>query len=258
VLDTSGPDIAAMIGAQDDVTRVAAVRVLGRVFEERPGDPPLETTVGDAIVGALNDRQPDVRAAALDALGAIRYERAVGALTDLFRYYRNGVVAEAALDAIARIAHGSSGNLLVEQLSSKTADVRGIAFEGLARLGDRGRLAAVQPALAAERNGVVRLAGSFAVAALSDAPLTPLVEALDDPKLRDQAFRYLVDLAQRSPEGFGPLMQSRGKDVRIRADLVNALALGRNPSALPLVEPLTKDSDPQVARAATRAVAWLR
>src|SRR5262249_12032973 len=36
VIETSGPDIAAMIGAQDEAMRVAALRVLGRVFERRP------------------------------------------------------------------------------------------------------------------------------------------------------------------------------------------------------------------------------
>ena len=41
-------------------------------------------------------------------------------------------------------------------------------------------------------------------------------------------------------------------------DLVDALGLGHNPAALPLVEPLVKDKDPQVARAAERTVARLQ
>jgi hypothetical protein len=47
-------------------------------------------------------------------------------------------------------------------------------------------------------------------------------------------------------------------DERIRGDVVDALGLGGDPAALGLVEPLTHDRDPQVARAAERAAARLR
>ena len=50
LLRASGPDLAAMLGAPDPGVRFAALRVLGRVFEKRPQDEPIETTVGDAII----------------------------------------------------------------------------------------------------------------------------------------------------------------------------------------------------------------
>ncbi len=65
---------------------------------------PIETTVGDAVITALNDNDRAVKTAAMEALGSMRYERGVQALTDLFQYFGKGAEAEAALDALARIA----------------------------------------------------------------------------------------------------------------------------------------------------------
>ena len=63
---TSGPDLAAMIGAPDPALRLAAVRVIGRrVRRARPDDAAIEQTVGDAVITALNDRDRAVRAAAM-------------------------------------------------------------------------------------------------------------------------------------------------------------------------------------------------
>ena len=54
----------------------------------------------------------------MDTLGRLRYERGVDALTQLFQYYKQGELAEAALDALARIAHPASTPLFVSQLAS--------------------------------------------------------------------------------------------------------------------------------------------
>jgi HEAT repeat protein len=47
-------------------------------------------------------------------------------------------------------------------------------------------------------------------------------------------------------------------DPRIRADIVDVLGFTDDSAALPIVEPLIKDQDPQVALAAERAAARLR
>jgi HEAT repeat protein len=46
-------------------------------------------------------------------------------------------------------------------------------------------------------------------------------------------------------------------DPQIRIDTIDALGLAGDPSAIVVLEPLTKDVDPQVGRAAERAVARL-
>ena len=86
--------------------------------------------------------------------------------------------------------------------------------------------------------------------------MTPIAEALTRPKLRDQAYQYLVELAPRRSSLFTPQLED--PDPRVRADAVDILALAGDAAALPLVERLLADRDSQVVKAAERAVARLR
>jgi HEAT repeat protein len=52
--------------------------------------------------------------------------------------------------------------------------------------------------------------------------------------------------------------QLQDPDVHIRIDIVDAIGLSGDPKGLPLLEPLTKDHDAEVAKAVTRAIARLR
>jgi HEAT repeat protein len=186
----------------------------------------------------------------------MQYARAVQALTDLYQYFGKGELAEAILDALARIAHPSSATLFSSLLASKTSAVKGIAIEGLARAGDRNSLAPIQAALGGERSDAVRLAGTFAAVRLSDGPLDPLIDALQRPKLHDQARQYLIETAPGRSAVFQHQLQDPA--ARVRIEIVDILGLAGDPAALPAVEPLVKDHDPLVAMAAERALARLR
>ena len=256
LLHASGPALAALLGVPDPAMRFAAVRVIGRVFAPRVHDEPIEESVGDAVITALNDPDRAVKVAAMEALGMLRYTRGVQALTELFQYYGKGEPAAAALDAIAHIAHAASAPLFAAQLTAKSAAVRGIAAEGLARLGDASQLQAIQSALAGERGDGPLLTGVFASAMLSNAPITPIAESLTRPKLRDQAYQYLVELAPGRSSLFTQQLQD--PDPRMRSDVLDVLALAGDAAALPLVERSLSDRDPQVVKAAERAVARLR
>ncbi len=256
LLRVSGPEIAALTGKPDRVLRYAAVRVIGRVFAKRTGDEPLEQTVGDAVVTTLNDSERAVKGAAIEALGALRYERGVQALTDLYEYYGKSAAAEALLDALARIAYPASAPIFVAELAGKSAARRGSAIEGLARVGDATRLPDIQAATSGERNEGVVLAGAFAATLLDGAAIDRFVEALTKPKLREQAKQYLVELAPGRAAMFSQHLQD--PDARIRLDVVDAIGLAGDPAGLRLIEPLVQDPEPQVARAAERAVARLR
>lgn len=256
LLRVSGPELAAFIGVPDPALRYAALRVIGRVFAKRAQDDPIEESVGDAVITALNDPDRSVKGEAMQTLGTLRYTRGVQALTDLFQYYGKGQPAEAALDAIARIAHSASAPLFTAQLSAKSGTLRGIAVEGLARLGDAAQLTAIQTAVAADHSDSMALTGAFASAMLSDGPLTPIAEALTRPRLRDQAWQYLAELAPGRSSMFTQQLQD--PDPRIRAEVIDALALGGDAAALPLVERALTDRDPQVVKAAERAAARLK
>jgi HEAT repeat protein len=259
LLRTSGPDLAAMIGAVDPSQRYAALQVIGRVFERRLHDEPVEQSVGDAVISALNEKEPAMQSAAMRALGVMRYDRAIQGLMDLFQYFGKGNMSERALDAIAHIAHPSSAPLLVAQLASKNATLKGTAIEGLARGGDRGTLTSLQTALATDLNPSVQLAGSFASVMLSDPGvegLARLVDALKNPKLREQARRYLIEAAPGRTQGFSRYLQD--PDPVVRTALVDALGLCDDGAAMVLLQPMASDQDVQVARAVERALERLR
>src|SRR5205814_5787586 len=120
----------------DPMLRLAAIRVIGRVFARRPGDPAIDETVGDAVITALNDHEVVIQEAAMWALGAMRYERAIQGLNELFQYHQRGALASGAFDALAHIGHGSSLPQFVAQLNGKNGTLKLIAIEGLARTGD--------------------------------------------------------------------------------------------------------------------------
>jgi HEAT repeat protein len=256
VLAQSGPILAATIGATDPMLRLATIRVIGRVFGHRPGDPAIEETVGDAVIMALNDHEPVIQEAAMWALGAMRYERAIQGLNELFQYHQRGPLASAAFDALAHIGHPSSLPQFVAQLNGKNATFKLIAIEGLARTGDRSRAESIITAVNSERNDAIVLAGHFANVMLADGKVDAIVEALGRGKQRDQALQYLQQIAVGRTAVFARQLQD--PDVHIRIDIVDAIGLSGDPKGLPLLEPLTKDHDAEVAKAATRAIARLR
>jgi HEAT repeat protein len=256
LLDESAAELVSLIGAADPPVRYGVLRVIGRVFARRPGGAPVQQSLGDAVIVALNDRDDAVKGAAMAALGALRYERAVEALTALFEFHGRGAAAEASLDALARIASPVSAPLFAAQLASKAAAIRGIAVEGLGRVGDRSQADAVRAATRAERGDGVLLAAAFAAVLLSDAPVDPLAEALMKPRLHDQAKAYLVEIAPGRTASLS--RQAQDPDARMRREIADVLGLAGDPAALALVEPMVKDGDTAVANAAAAAVGRLR
>jgi HEAT repeat protein len=256
LLVASGPELAGMLGVPDPALRLAAARVIGRVFARRQRDAAIGENVGDAVITALNDRGRDVRAAAMEALGAMRYERAVQALNEMFRYFSGNAVGQSALDALAHIGHVSSVPLFAIQLVGKNAGLKQIAIEGLARIGDPSGASQIQASLAHERNGAVMLAANFAAVLFSTSSIDAIAEALARPNLREQAMRYLIELAPGRSAAFVGLAQDPAS--RVRTDVADVLGLSCDAAALPIVERMMQDRDSQVVRSARRAVARLR
>ncbi len=257
VLSQSGPILAASIGAIDPMLRLAAIRVIGRVFARRTDDAPIEEVVGDAIISALNDREATIQQTAMWALGVMKYDRAVQGLNELFRYHQRGPLAAAALDALARIGHPSSISLFEAQLTGKNAPFKQIAIEGLARYrrSVHGRRPS-RPRSKARRTMRSCSPRTLPTSSSPTATSTPIVESLTRSKLHDQAWQYLLELAPGRTAAFGRHLQD--PDERIRRDVVEILGLSADRGALPLLEPLSNDRVEIVAQAAVRAVARLK
>jgi HEAT repeat protein len=253
---SSGPELAAMVGASDEALRAGAIRVIGRVFDAGASNDAVDMNVGDAIITALNDGNRLIKRAAMDALGAMRYGRAVDGLTQLFEFYGRGEMAEAALDALARTAHPASIPLFVSQLAAKSPAMKAIAIEGLARTGDSSQIGAIEAALKGERNDAVIFAGTFASAMLADGPVERITDTLSRPKSHDTSKQYLTEIAREQVERITRYVQD--PDPGVRADIADILGFSGDVTALPAVELLIKDQDQQVVLAAARAALRLR
>ncbi len=231
--------------------RVAAARVIGGL---------RVTTAGDALVAALNDKSTPVATAAMRALGDIKAWQSLQALTDQFTHYNGkGPRAEAAFDALARIAHVSSQPLFTAQLTSSSANLRRLAAEGLARSGNPEAAQQAGHALAKDKETDVLLAGAFAAVVGSgqaSGGVTTLVSALDNGAHHEQAMAYLVELGPRAVPGLDQALASTDPATRERATLVLGFIGGED--ALVLLERARGDSDLRVVRAAERAIARLR
>jgi HEAT repeat protein len=252
----SASELSAMAGSSDEALRAAAVRVIGRVFDANTSDEAADASVGDAVIHALNDQNRLIKRAAMDTLGKLRYARGLDALTQLFHFYKQGELAEAALDALARIGHPDSIPLFVSELASRSPAIKAIAMEGLARSGDPAQMAAIDGALAGEHNGRVIFAGTFASAMLSGGSIERLTDSLLSPRDRDVSKQYLVDIARGGAQRLSRYTQD--PDPGVRADIADVLGFSADAAARPIVASLIKDQDKQVALAAERAALRLR
>jgi HEAT repeat protein len=251
--------LATRLGDADPARRKAATAVIARLFERcgRACAPADHAPLGDALVGALNDPEETVRLLAMRALGRMGYERAVPSLTELFVFYKEGRAAEAALDALARIAHRSSAELFWSLVQHRIASLRRFAVEGIGRLGDRAKAVDLETMTAREGTDTVNAATAFALQRLGRGPVYDRLGALlVQAPTRAQVHGYLIELGPDVVASLSPYLSD--SNARVRAIVADVLGRSRNPAAVALVKPLLADPDAEVALAAERAMVRLQ
>jgi HEAT repeat protein len=208
---------------------------------------------GDGLLKAVNDSAAEVRYASLRALGEIREERAIQALTEQLSYYGKGEGAASAIDALARIAHPSSVGLFKSRLADKDPYIRRAAVEGLARVGDADSVAPFLTDVNQDSSDMVRVAMTFALYKKGHVTyLGRLMDFINSDKLAPQIQGYFLEL--------GPtvipltLVRLREPDADVRRHLVTVLGgLGDQTTVTGLM-PYKEDPDRDVAAAATSAI----
>jgi HEAT repeat protein len=209
--------------------------------------------MGDALIKAVNDSRPEVRYAAMRALGAVREPRAVPALNEQLAYYKKGEGAWSALQALALIGAADSVPAFTERLQDKDPYMRRAAAEGLGRAGDTKSLDALERLATTDDSAMVRLASAFALQKLGRNYTARLVDLMSNEKIVQQGQDYLVELGPSIVSVAAPRLQE--PDVMVRAAIADVLGAIGDPSSLPALEAATKDGDANVAQAAKRAIA---
>jgi HEAT repeat protein len=250
-------DVIYALRSRDVRTREAVARAAGAIFTP-PAGASVPVSIGDALIAALNDTEPSVRARAADALGWVREARAEQALRDRFAFFREGPEAETALHSLARMASPASAGVFRRALTSRETAHRLIAAEGLGRLRDRTALPAVSAMAERERERSVLVATAFAFYLLGErSNLQRLVEALLVPDVAGQARAYLTELGAAAAPELHPWLQQN--DPALRKAVVEVLGLsGHAASEAALQQVARGDTDRAVGEAARQALLRLR
>jgi HEAT repeat protein len=214
--------------------------------------------LGNGLIENLNSREVPLQRAAMQALGRLRYPDAVQALLDRFSFFQRGQDAVTALEGLAGTGHVAAVSTFQEQLANSNATVRRLAIEGLARAGSTDSLPTLQQMGQTERSAPVLLALHYATIRLGAKEGKPaeIVSALKTPALRPFAIQYLLDLAPGMASTFAESL--RDDDPQVRRVIADVLGFSGNSLAVPALTQAAKDSDPDVASAADRALTRLK
>ena len=227
----------------DSVIRTGAARVAGRLGVK---------ATADALIKTVNDSNAEARFAAMRALGMLREERAVNALTEQLKYYAKGEGAWSALDSLARIGHPSSVPLFTERLTDRDEYVRRAAAEGLGRAGDKASIAALETGAGNDTSEMARAAMAYALQKLGRNYVWRLIEFLDNSKTTLQVQEYLMEFGPPVEKELLPSLQE--PDEAIRAAVADVLGEIGGDASLTVLENLQgRDKDKDVIVAAKRA-----
>ncbi|HMF78429.1 MAG TPA: HEAT repeat domain-containing protein [Bryobacteraceae bacterium] len=224
-----------------------------------------DQSAGPGVNFLARDLDERVQETALETIGVLR---SVSASPDVHYALVNGrtiKIRRAALNALAMLAVPADRTTFQQYAENGDAELRAAAIEGLGRL----REPADGPLLRAaydEANAAwqVHLAAAFALTSEGKvdleefSPLPYLVESLNTKNRAYVANAYLVELAKRQDvrDGLVKLLPGGTKDQKVQ--LCSIFATTESADVLPALTALSKDIDPDVAFAASRAARILQ
>ena len=208
----------------------------------------------EALIGALNDADPDVRETVVVTLGRMRDPRVVPALLPLLKD-SNADVREQAVFALARSGDARATAAVSGLIDDASPDVREQAVHLLGQSRNRDAVPTLIKALK-DSSPDVREQAAFGLGQLRDvSAVDPLIEMLKDssPDVREQTVFALGQLRSgKAVDGLIGALKDSSADVREQA----AFALGqlRDPKALPSLTAALRDSVADVREQAAFAI----
>jgi HEAT repeat protein len=235
---------------QDPVpdVRAAAAIAIGKVGSREDGK---------VLLPLLADESNEVRERALHALGVLRVKEAGPELAALYETSRKKPLGTKVLATLSRIADPGQSELFVQVVQESDLEKKRLAIEGLGRISDGSRLAALKKDYQRERDEQVRLAYCFALALMGDrAFLDTIVLTLPSRTLGERSRGYLLELGRPILPDLYPYLSDQ--DADIRAALSDVIGVMGDAEAIPRLSPLLNDPSARVADHANRAVERLR
>lgn len=189
------PDLYPLLKTKDDGLMLAALRAI-----EVAGD----KAAAQETVFLLRDLNDRIQSRAILVNGIFRNEGALPDLAEVFARGRNTQSRASALEAIAMIAAPESRGLFEQNLENKEERLRGMAAEGLGRVGDAAARQRIEELFKTETTQRGRLGQSFALVKLGNretgdfGPFMILFNALNSAAWHDYAEAYLLELGREA------------------------------------------------------------
>jgi len=239
---------AALSDPQMDV-RMEAVGALASIGND---------AAGEALKGTLSIAASDSDFAGhvVDALGQMKYLPAGPELVSIYDGNVNNL-GDRALRSLARMGSPDARGVFYYQMTSKRADQRRWAAEGLGRLSDKSLIPGMMKDFLREPDPSVQLAYCFALARLGQREFVDRIAlSLGNKKLQEQAHEYGVELGSPLLDELVTYLSDPVPEVR--KEMAQVLMEIGDPAAIPYLKPLLSDPDLEVADRANRAIARLQ
>jgi HEAT repeat protein len=199
----------------------------------------------------MNDSSPEVRFAAMRALGEVGERRAIQALGEQLKFYGKGEGAWSALTGLALMADKSLIPVFTERVTDKDQYIRRAAVEGLGRAGDPSAASTVEHLATTDSSSTVRAAAFFALHKFGRSAVPQLVDVMRDEKVVPQVQQYLLEIGPTAEKDLLARLQDAAPHMRAAvADVLGAIGGDASLAALQGLQ----DRDKSVVEAATRAV----
>jgi HEAT repeat protein len=224
-----------------------------------------DPSAGPAVNPRARDLDERVQLTALETIGILRSKDAAPDLHYVLVNGKNAKIRRAALEALAMLGLPGDRETFQRYSDNKDPDLRAAALEGLGRIREPADGPALQAAYDENNAGwQVHAAAAFALVSEGKVdmgefnPLPYLIECLNSKNRASTANAYLVELAkhQEVRDALVKALPNGSKDQKI--GLCSVLALSESDDAVAGLSSLSKDIDPDVAFAASRAVRILQ
>ncbi len=244
------PDLYPLLKSKDDAMMLAALRAIETSGSKAAA---AETVL---LVRDLNDK---IQSRAIAINGIYRNEAALPDLAEVFSRGRSAKSRAAALEAIAMIGSPESKGLFVQNLDSRDAALRGLAAEGLGRIGAKDQESKLKALYLEEGSGRARLGEAFALVRMGNResgdfnPLTYIFNALNSAAWHEFASAYLRELC-RDGELRQSLRARVGSATKAeKMELAKILALEGNGEDRETLDAIGHDRDAEVAQEGIKA-----
>lgn len=220
-----------------------------------------DRSAGPSVSFLALDLDQNVQRTALETISVLRSTSSAPEVRIALRNAGNDDVRRAALETLAMLGLPADRPVFLQYARASDSDLRASALEGLGRIREPKDEGVLEDGYNEKNAGAkVHLAAAFAlvdegnVSHSEFAPLTYLIENLDQSGRADIANAYLVELCRRQDVRnavFAAIPQA-DKDQKIA--LCSIFAAVHAHDAIPVLNSLARDMDPDVSFAATKAL----